>query len=324
MQVLPQKLFPAAHASYYLFGEDRDAVFEAAERLLAAGESEAIRLRVDVAELGRIEVESRSQGLFGSQACYALVRNAESATPKQSEHLLKLAAAVESENRLIVCAADITWKKALHKKMEAESAVVNCEFRLPSLEGFQSWVTEEIKGSGLHVNHDAILMIAERLCGMREACKQLIERMKLYDGDEGVHFNVALVSALLGERAPDELETYCHAVAMRDTKAIALLRHLLFEQHVSEVQLLTWLSMRLNQLLMFYWYQASGERSPMQQAKIFGPGKQHVPQEVRQWSATALMQAVKSVVEAEKLLKGASVESKSMVLERLTLQLLEQ
>jgi DNA polymerase-3 subunit delta len=135
MQVSPQNILPPKHVSYYLFGEDRDALFETAEALLAEGEPNAVRLRVDASELGQIEVESRSQGLFGPQACYALVRNADGATPKQSEHLLQLAASVQPGNRLIICAADITWKKAMHKKMLAESLVVSSEFRMPSVAG---------------------------------------------------------------------------------------------------------------------------------------------------------------------------------------------
>ena len=322
MQVSPQKLLPAEHRSYYLFGEDRDALFESAEALLAAGDADAIRLRVDVTELERIEVESRSQGLFGPQACYALVRNAEAATPKQSEHLLKLAASVAPENRLILCAADITWKKAMHKKMLAESLVVSCEFRLPTAADFKAWCTQYIQQENLYVEHEALEMITERLHGMREAAKQLVERMKLYDHDEGVKFDVKLVGELLGEHAPEDLDDFCHATAMKDARAIKLLRHLLINQQVSDVQLLTWLSMRLNQMLMYLWYQAKGERSPIQAARIFGAARQHIAKEVQQWSAPELMQVLKEVTQAEKLLKGASIESRIMVLERLTLRLI--
>ncbi len=321
MQVSPQNILPAQHRSYYLFGEDRDSLFETAEALLAEGEQDAVRLRVDVSELEKIEVESRSQGLFGSQACYALVRNAEAATPKQSDHLLKLATSVAADNRLIVCSADITWKKALHKKMKEESLVTSSEFRVPSLENFQVWLAEQMKGENLYIEHNALLMIGERLCGLRTAARQLIARMKLYDNDEGVNFDTALVGELLGERAPDDLESYCHAVAIRDVQAIHLLRHLLLNQQVSDIQLLTWLSMRINQLLMFLWYQGKGERRPGQAARIFGPASQLVPKEVNFWSAASLMDATQKLAEAEKLLKGASIESRQLVLERLTLEL---
>ena len=324
MQVSPSKLLPTEHRSYYLFGEDRDDLFASAEALLAAGDEGAIRLRLDVSELERYEVESRSQGLFGPQACYALVRNAESATPKQSEHLLALAASVEPDNRLILCAPDITWKKALHKKMLAESLVVSCEFRIPTLAQFQAWLADEIKASNLYVTQDAILMISERLSGLKAAAQQLIQRMKLYDHEEGVQFDVKLVSELLGEHAPEDLDDFCHAVAMKETRAIPLLRHLLMNQQVSDVQLHTWLSMRMNQLLMFLWYQSKGERRPAQAARLFGASSQLVPQEVRHWTAPELMHTMKQMTDSEKLLKGASIEARLMVLERLVLNLISQ
>ncbi len=323
MQVSPGKLLPAQHRSYYLFGEDRDALFEAAEALLAAGDADAIRLRVDVSELDKIEVESRSQGLFGAQACYALVRNAESATPKQATHLLQLLTMVQPENRVIVCAPDITWKKAMHKKILAEKDVIAAEFRMPSEVDFRAWLIEQIKDAGLDVGRDVVDMLAERLCGMREAAKQLITRMRLYDHGEGVHFDMALAGALLGEHAPQDLDDFCHAVAMKEARAIGLLRQLVLNQQVSDVQLLTWLSMRLQQMLMFVWYQSKGERSPIQAAKVFGAARQLIGKEVRQWSPVALMQAQKFVVDAEKHLKGASVESRIMVLERLVLHLIQ-
>jgi DNA polymerase-3 subunit delta len=271
--------------------------------------------------LGHIEVESRSQGLFGPQACYALVRNADGATPKQSEHLLQLAASVQPGNRLIICAADITWKKAMHKKMLAESLVVSSEFRMPSVEGFNAWFTDQVKQANLYVNHDAMAMIGERLCGLRVAAKQLIARMKLYDNDEGINFDSQFVGELLGERAPDDLESFCHAVAMKDVQSIVLLRHLLVNQQVSDVQLLTWLSMRMNQLLMYFWYQAKGERNPIQAARIFGEAKQKITTEAKHWTASELMTVMNDLTSAEKLLKGASIESRHIVLERLTLQL---
>ncbi|MDQ7004846.1 MAG: hypothetical protein Q9N67_08015 [Ghiorsea sp.] len=324
MQVSPQKLLPVEHRSYYLFGEDRDILVEAGEALLAAGEEGAIRLRLDVSELERYEVESRSQALFGPQACYALVRDAESATPKQSEHLLKLAASVSLQNRLILCAPGITWKKALHKKMLAETKVVSCEFRTPSLEQFQAWLADEIKASNLYVTADANMMMAGSLHGLREAAKQLITRMKLYDHEEGVQFDVALVGELLGEHAPQDLDDFCHAVAMKETRAIILLRRLLINQQVSDVQLHTWLSMRLQGLLMFLWYQRMGERRPAQAARIFGAASQLVGQEVKQWNAPELMIAMKKMTDTEKLLKGASIESRLLVLERLLLGLITQ
>jgi len=322
MQVSPNQLLPAEHRSYYLYGEDRDALFESADKLLAEGETEAVRLRVDVSELDRVEVESRSQGLFGPQACYALVRNAESATPKQSEHLLKLAASVVPGNRLILCAADITWKKAMHKKMLLETLVVHAEFRRLTDVQFADWLANEVKIANVYIKPDALQMVAERLTGMKAAAKQLIQRMKLYDNDEGIQFDTALVGEMLGEHAPEDLDDFCHAVAMKQSQAIDLLRKLLINQQVSDVQLQTWLSMRLQQMLMYLWYQNKGERYPSRTAKLFGKASQLVPKEVKCWTAQELMDAMQSLTQTEKLLKGASIESRFMVLERLVLGLI--
>ena len=324
MQVFPQKLLPAEHRSYYLFGEDNDSLFEAAEALLVEGQADALCLRVDVSELERIEVESRSQGLFGPQACHALVRNAQSATPKQSEHLLRLAASVAPENRLILCAPDITWKKALHKKILAESKVVSCEFRTPSASQFQAWLKAEITSSNLYITPQAQDFMFERLNGLKAAAKQLLERMALYDNQEGIQFDLALLGALLGEHAPQDLDDFCHAVAMKETRAISLLRQLLVNQQVSDVQLHTWLSMRLHGLLMFLWHQRMGERRPAQAAGLFGAASQLVAKEVKQWSAPELMDAMKKFTDTEKLLKGASIEARMMVLERLVFGLIRE
>jgi len=322
MQVSPNQLLPAEHRSYYLFGEDRDALFESAEKLLAEGQPEAVRLRVDVSELERVEVESRSQGLFGPQACYALVRNAESATPKQSEHLLKLAASVAPENRLILCAPDITWKKAIHKKILVEVQVVHAEFRRLSTAQFEAWLANELKIANIYIKPAALQMIADRLTGMRAAAKQLIQRMKVYDNEEGIQFNTTLVGEMMGEHAPEDLDDFCHAVAMKESKAIDLLRKLLINQQVSDVQLQTWLSMRLNQMLMYLWYQNKGEKNLGRAVRLFGKASQRVPKEVKHWTGQELMDAMRALTKAEKLLKGASIESRFMVIERLVLGLI--
>lgn len=324
MQISPKHILPGKHQCYYLFGEDHDALFEAAEALLQEGVVDANRLRVDISELERVEVESRSQGLFGPQSCLALVRNADHASPKQGEHMLKLASSVQPGDRLILCAADNTWKKALHKKMLAMSDVVCCEFKQPTRENFEIWLREVIKGEHLDVHASAVAMMAERLYGMRGAVRQLIGRMKLYDHNEGVHFDVALLSALLGERTPDDVNTFCHAVAMKEPVAIALLRHLIVDQQASDVMLQSWLSTRFHQLLMYLWHQGNRAPHPIQAAKIFGEASKLVPQEISRWTALELMQAVCKINEVEKLLKGASVESRLMVLERLILDLIRK
>ncbi|MDQ6956037.1 MAG: hypothetical protein Q9M21_02455, partial [Mariprofundaceae bacterium] len=249
MKVPPSQLSQLEHGCYYLSGEDRDALNEAADALLAAGDAAAVRLRLDVSELARFEEESRNQGLFGSTVCYALVRNAESATPKQTEYLLKLAASVEASNRLIICAPEIAWKKALHKKIQALSSVAHCEFKQPDVRAFQQWLQTEVQKTGLMVDENVLTMVAEQLCGMRLAARQWIERLQLYDGGKGEPLNQQVMTTLLGERAPDDLDMWVHAVAMKDKTAVRLVLRLLRDQKVNEVQLHAWLSTRFQQLL---------------------------------------------------------------------------
>ncbi|MCF7822389.1 MAG: hypothetical protein K9M17_08135, partial [Mariprofundaceae bacterium] len=175
----PAKLLESSASAFYLFGEDFDAIFEAAEALLQAGNADVTRLRVDCSELARVETESRNQGLFGPSICYALVRNAESATPKQGDHLLKMVSQAREENRLIICAPGIAWKKVLHKKMQAQPDLVRCEFNIPAPAAFGQWLTEELAKHQLNICDEAVQMMGERLHGMRAATRMLIERLKL-------------------------------------------------------------------------------------------------------------------------------------------------
>ena len=322
MKLPASRSLPPTYDCYYLTGEDGDALIESAEALLAAGDAQANRLRLDVSELARIEEETRNQGLFGATACYALVRNAQSASPKQTEYLLKLATSIEAGNRLIVCAPEIAWKKALHKKMQALSEVAHCEFHLPDIHAFYQWLQSEIEKSHLHIDNDALMLVAEQLCGMRLAARQWIVRLALYDGGQGEVLSQDVMLALLGERAPDDLDAWVHAVAIKDKSALRLALRLLHDQKVNEVQMHAWLSTRFQQLLMYRWYQAKGHRNPLQTAKIFGDAKRKIPQEVGHWQGADLTKAVALLQDAEKMLKGASVEEKFVVVERLTLNLI--
>lgn len=321
MRLNPARLLPAEHSCYYLHGEDQDALVEAAELLLADGDPEATRLRVDVTELARIETASRNRGLFGPTYCYALVRNAQSANPKQTEHLLKMSRSVASGNRLIICAPGIEWRKALHKKMKAETVLPQCEFALPDVAGFTRWLGEEVSRAGLQLAPETVQWMGERLCGMRQAARQLIARLGCYDGGEGTLLGMDVVGELLGERAPGALEEWCHAVAMREPHALSLARRLLAEQQVAEVQMLSWLGTRMQQLLMYRWYQSQHDRNPLQAAKVFGDARNRVGGEARCWRGAELSAAVRRISDAEKLIKGASLEDKSVVMERLTLDL---
>ncbi len=329
MKRSPSNVLESEMSAFYLYGEDSDALFEMGEALLAKGDPEAIRLRVDVSELAQVETESRSQGLFGPSKCYALVRNAESASPKQGEHLLNMVAEVRPENRLIICAPGIVWKKAMHKKMQAyagsgQSELVQCEFHTPTPADFQQWLAREIKIQQLHITDEALQMMGERLHGMRAAARQLIERLRLYDNGQRESLGMHVVGDLLGERSPEDLEAYCHAVAKKDSSALLLLRRLISNQQVAEVQIISWLGTRMNQLLMYCWYQAQRERNPLQKSRVFGEARKQIPQEAKRWKGKELSLAIKRITEAEKLIKGASVENNLVVLERMTMDLLSR
>ncbi|GAV19565.1 DNA polymerase III subunit delta [Mariprofundus micogutta] len=324
MRLRPNSLIPPEYNAYYLHGEDEDAIFEAAEALLAAGDKQAHRLRVDINELARIEEASRNQGLFGPSTCYALIRNAQSANPKQTDHLLRLSNAVLDDNRLIICAPGIDWKKALNKKMKAQSDVAECEFGKPDESSFARWLESEISKAGLDVKQDALLWMAESLCGMRLAARQMIERLSWYDNGRGAEIGADVVAELLGERAPGALDEWCHAVAMREARAVGLARHLLRNQQVAEVQMISWLGTRMQQLLMYRWFASQGDRNPLMAAKVFGDARSKVGAESKAWAGAELSLAVKRIVDAEKLIKGASVEDNITVIERLTLDLIEQ
>jgi len=323
MKISPSQLPRLEHRCYYLSGGDRDALNESADALLVAGDEQAVRLRLDVSELARFEEESRNQGLFGSSICYGLVRNAESATPKQTEYLLKLAVSVSEGNRLVICAPEIAWKKVLHKKMQALSDVAHCEFKQPNVQAFQQWLQDEVRKAGLSIDEQALPIVAEQLCGMRLAARQWIERLHLYDGGKGEALSQQVMTELLGERAPDDLDVWVHAVAMKDKAAVRLVLRLLRDQKVNEVQLHSWLSTRFQQLLMYRWHQAKGHRNPLQAAKVFGDARSKIPQEAKHWQGASLANAVAALQKVEMLLKGASVEDKPVVMERLTLLLVE-
>ena len=322
MRLNPDHLLPPQHHIYYLFGEDHDALFEAADALLAAGDEGALRLRLDVSELGRIEEESRNRGLFGPAACYALVRNAQSANPKQQIHLLQLVDSLGPDHRLIICAPGIDWKKALHKKMKAIAALPQCEFNLPDEAAFKRWLDQQLADSGLNITADAGQWMAERLCGMRLAARQMIERLTWYDHGRGAEIGLDIVAELLGERAPNALEDWCHAVAMRQPAALSLCFRLLREQQVAEVQMISWIGTRMQQILMYRWFQARRDRNPLAAAKVFGEARQKVAEESRAWRGAELTAAVSRIVQAEKLVKGAALEDKPVVIERLTRELI--
>jgi len=316
----PSRVMPPEHACYYLTGDDEDAVFEMAEMLLAHDSEHAVLVRVDVDELVRVH-ENLAPGLFGEVRCHALVRNASSARPKQIDQLEKLAANPPEGLRLVICAPGIESKKALHKRLTALPQIAWCAFPRMDETQFRHWLEGLIADAGLTLSSESMALLSGQLQGMRLAARQAVERLRLYDDGEGAELDVQVVSDLLGERSPRDLAAFCNAVGERSATAPGILRHLLRDQQVSEIQALSWLSTRIQQLLMYSWYEAKDRRSASSKARLFGEARVRVPQEAKQWQARELIEAMGQISRAEMLLKGASVEDKHVVLERLTLSL---
>jgi len=320
VKLSPSQIIPPAHACYYLTGDDEDAVFEMAETLLAHESEHAVVVRVDVDELARIH-ENLAPGLFGENCCHAMVRNAASARPKQIDQLVKLAENPPQGLRLVICAPGIESRKALHKRLTALPHIAWCASPRMDEAQFRRWLEGLIADTGLSLSAEAMDLLAGQLQGMRLAAKQAVERLRLYDDGEGAELELQVVGDLLGERSPRDLAAFCNAVGERSFAALGILRRLLRDQQVSEVQALSWLSTRIQQLLMYSWYEAKDRRSALSKARLFGEARKRVPREAKQWSAGELIQALEHIARAEMLLKGASVEDKPVVLEHLTLNL---
>jgi len=311
---------PPEHACYYLTGDVEDAVFEMAEALLVHDSEHAVLVRVDVDELARVH-ENLAPGLFGESCCHAMVRNAASARPKQIDQLEKLAVNSPEGLRLVICAPGIESKKALHKRLTALPQIAWCAFPRMDETQFLHWLEGLVAAAELTLSSESMMLLGGQLQGMRLAAKQAVERLRLYDDGEGAELDAQVVGDLLGERSPRDLAAFCNAVGERSTTALGILRHLLRDQQVSEIQALSWLSTRIQQLLMYSWYEAKDRRSASSKARLFGEARTRVPHEAKQWQAKELIKAMRRISEAEMLLKGASVEDKPVVLERLTLNL---
>jgi DNA polymerase III subunit delta len=315
------RLLPATHACYFLSGGDEDGVFESAETLLADAADGATLLRVDVNELALIH-ENLQPGLFGEVRCHAMVRNAGSASPKQIEQLEKLAAQPPAGLRLVICAPGVDGKKAVYKRISALPEIVCCTLDRMDESAFTLWLAQVAAEAGLQLDEGSLALMSEHLSGMRMAARQAVERLRLYAGEGEGPLGVEVIGELLGERSPADLADLCHAVGERSPRAIGLLRKLLREQQVAEVQVHNWISMRLQQLLLYAWYAASDRQGAARQAGLFGDSRQLVPREAACWKPAELMRAMARLVEVEMLLKGTSTENKDIVLERFVLDLL--
>ena len=323
MRIRPTQLADSNHRAYYLYGEDRDAMQLAANQLLQRGDSAIPRLRVDCNELTRIASEWGNPSLFGPSGCIGLLRNAESATPKQSKQLLQMVESVPQGSMLIICAGGAMWKKALHKKLQAIQSLACCEFTIPTPAQFKQWLRQAAEERGVPLDQETLEQAGERLVGMQQAAEQWLQRLQWYYGgkpEEPVRWRIAGI--LLGEQAPAELESWCHAVASKSPQALPLQRRLVDEQQVHPVQMLSWLGTRMQQIVLYRWHQSRQARDAAREAKLFGSARQQVPREAAVWSAEEITTLLPRISRAEQQLKGASIEADHIVLERLVRELI--
>ncbi len=320
VRLQPSQLLPPAHACYYLTGEDEDAVFEAAEALMAHEADRAVVVRADVDELARI-AEQMAPGLFGARACHALVRNAGAARPKQIEQLERWIARPPEGLRLVLCAPGMDTRKALHKRLAALDGLAWCDFPRMDEAAFARWLAGVAEEAGVRLSEEALAMMAERLCGMRMASRQAVARLSLFDGGRGETLDAEVVGELLGERAPRDLDALCRAVGERSPRAVGILRGLLREGGAAEAQVLAWLTTRMQQLLLYAWHAASDPRSAASRARLFGAARREVPKQARHWRGAELMQAMVWIAETERAIKGGGLEPPDVALERLVLRL---
>ncbi len=319
MMVRADQLTACTIPVFYLFGEDHDALMEYAQELLAQGNSTTTRMRLNVDELAHFMGAMRSPSLFGPATYSALLGNAFSASAAHIASLLTAITKVELPHRLIICACGAMYKKAWHKEIMARKDIACCEFRSPNTQDFQQWLWYLIEQSKLNISKEDAFLMAAQLNGLRTQSRQWMTRLQYYDGNQGAPISLPVMQTLCGEHSPESLDNWCHATAMRQPQAIQITHHLLFFQGVAPLQMLVWLSNRLQQLLMYCWHQACHHANPLQQARAFGAARKLLPQEARHWNGATLMQALHNIAIAEQQLKGASLLPERIVMESLVL-----
>ncbi|MDQ6951403.1 MAG: hypothetical protein Q9M26_07040 [Mariprofundales bacterium] len=321
MKLSAHQLAASKLSAYYLHGENRDGVELSANTLFARA-SELPHLRLDVDRLAEIEQQWGNPTLFGPNGCVALVRNADAARYKQVDHLLAMVERVPPGSLLILCAVGAMWKKAIHKKLIAIPALAHCDFHTPTPGEFLRWLHDAANTREINLSQETLELASERLCGLQQAATQWLERLSCYADGDSAPIPWSVAATLLGEQAPEALEEWCHALAMREPRALKLQRRLVREQRVSEVQMVRWIGIRMQQIVLYRWHQSQRAANPIAAAKVFGDARKRVPKEAAQWPAEQLSGLLSRIRHAEQLLKGASLQSKEVVLEHLTCDLL--
>ncbi len=304
MRLHPSKLFPPRHACYYLHGEDAEAIVDVAERLCQVGLQQDVSvLRFDIDELAQLISLLSTADMFSVRRYHVIIRDIASATPTQQKQLQRCIALAGKSLRLLICAPKIAWRKKLHQQLLKQDNIAVCEFRAANERDFSQWLAQELKARQLTLDAEVVAFITERLQGLRQASKSLLDRLELYANGEDDAIDVRTAHALMGESCPVSLADFCHAFAMREHQSLALLKRVRADLNHHDMQLLAWLGMRLQFLLLHHWYKAKRQLSSL---KLFGDARKHVATEAGLWTAEELMLALIALAQLEVDLKGAS------------------
>lgn len=311
MRISPNRLFPPKARCYYLFGDDEGEIFDCGERLLLWESDGAQILRADPSEWERVAVAFSHRGLFSLGRCHALIRDVAKAGPKDGERILQLIDRLPEDARLILCGPGMDRKKALHKRLIEHENVVACDFPMLDAKGFSRWLQAQLQQAQIEMEPEAFLLLCERLNGLRQAAKRVMERLKLYLAGERRVLTVEEVGTLLGEKAPVDLARLCHFVALRQAQALRILEDALVVEGVAAMQIVRWLQIRIRQLLLYRWHASRGEK-PF----LFGEHRRLIPMEAARWEACDLVHAMKALTDVEAVMKGGGEEEGGQALLR--------
>lgn len=308
----------------YLHGEDASSLVHESQVLLGEASDTVKIMRLDMAELTQIHIATQTRSLFGAMQYRVALRNVQSATAKQSLALLQLLAEKRPELQLILCAPYVKYNKDLHKKLLKHPDVEVREFKNKTGSFFRQWLQQEIKTRQLQLHPDAIDWLSQHLDGMQSQCLQLLDHLRLYQGDEKQELNLTTVAALCGEERTEDIRSYCHAMLRRSSDALLILHKLLNKQAVSAIQISVWLANALHSMLMYQQllHQTSSYQAARQAHIFHSDDKKNYANQYKNWSAAQLAAALYALTELEYQLKGSSVESDLLLMQSLTLKIL--
>ncbi|RME84075.1 MAG: hypothetical protein D6771_04965 [Zetaproteobacteria bacterium] len=284
----------------YLFGDDEQGIWDEAQ-MLAARARRALVL--EGAEVGRAEEALWGTEMFGAPPDLVIVKTMQGVDAKAAGRWLQLCERLEpGVRRLVLCAPGVDVRKAWHKKLIAHPHVEARAMPQPSAEDTERWLNQLLAESGVKLAPEAVAWLAERARGMRAALRAFVERARLAGGDQAP-LGLSEVAALFGERAPMQLSEWVDAVAMRRPEALAQTARLLREG-VPAVQMIAWLGMRLEQMLLVAWHQAQHAADPLKAAGVPYPARGVIKQALSRWRASELVDLIVQLEEAETAIKS--------------------